>query len=251
MQSLSGIGAVSVRPVNPLVRVGLSAPGASLECADDFFRPSACGARRITESENPCLPAQTVLGRVAVFQRRAAAGGVFRHLPGVFSPAGSQLGRHRPAQPARPVVDGEILVGAGGRLGAASPLVGQRCQRRHGRSDALLRGPGGHRRRRSVRAVGLAGDRRVHRAVGHQRHRDRRLHHRTARPTRIRHGQWLPDRLLPGRHDLRRRGADVVRLVRLERGLPGGRRGVCRQCGDGAVRTARAPARFDHRILAH
>ncbi len=97
----------------------------------------------------------------------------------------------------------------------------------------------GGRHQRGVRALGVGRDRRVHGAVGHQRHRHRRLHHRAARPPRIRLGERLSDRLLPRRHDLRGRLADGVGLVRLERGLLAGR-ARCLLCN--AVGALLAPA---------
>ena len=100
---------------------------------------------------------------------------LLRDLSGLLPPAGRRAAPDRRAFAARPRVDAQVPVGAGDRLLAASPPLDGGGRRRDGLRDAVLRDAGGLRARRSGSRSACS------RALGDERHRDRRLHDRVSR----------------------------------------------------------------------
>ena len=89
---------------------------------------------------------------------------------------------------------------------------------------------------------GLARDRRVHRALGDERHRDRRLHDRVSRAGRARARQRDTDRPLSRRNARVRVRADGLGMARLARRVRAFGRRVLRAGGGLPHRAARAAA---------
>ncbi len=135
-------------------------------------------------------------------------------------------------------MDAQVPVGARDRLLAASPALDGGRRRRDGLRDAVFRGPG------RLRACGLDRDRRVHGALGDERHRSRRLHDRVSRQGRAGPCQRDPHRPLSRGHARLRLRVDGFRLAGLARRIRARCRRFLRARRSVPLRAGRAPA--DH-----